>query len=147
MDIKFYILENEKNALNKILSNETTFSNVRIPNNMGLLNISLIFNVSDVSVLNSNYCYIETFGRYYFIDDFESLGGIKYKFNLTVDVLNSYKDSILNTECLFMRGLKDGDFYSGELEKTVKTVVSKFESDITVIGDKNIILSTIGINK
>lgn len=46
--------------------------------------------------VGGNYCYIEDFNRYYYVDDFNLLSSGHYEIYLTVDVLSSYKDDLLN---------------------------------------------------
>lgn len=43
-----------------------------------------------------NYCYIEEFNRYYYINDVRVLKGGLYELHLNVDVLMTYKDIIIN---------------------------------------------------
>lgn len=43
-----------------------------------------------------NYCYISEFGRYYFINNITSVRNGLWKIDCSVDVLMSYKTSILN---------------------------------------------------
>lgn len=42
-----------------------------------------------------NYCYIEDFGRYYFIDDYVCITGTRWKIQLSEDYLATYKAQIL----------------------------------------------------
>lgn len=46
--------------------------------------------------VGGNYCYIKDFNRYYYVDDFNLLSNGHYEIYLTVDVLASYKDDLLN---------------------------------------------------
>lgn len=47
-------------------------------------------------VPNFNYCYIEEFGRYYFIDEVFSVRNNLWELSLRVDVLMTYKNNIYN---------------------------------------------------
>lgn len=47
-------------------------------------------------VVNVNYCYIPTLGRYYFIDSINYLSSDKATLKLSVDVLKSYENEILS---------------------------------------------------
>ena len=44
-----------------------------------------------------NYVYIEEFNRYYYVEDIVSINYDLWELHLSVDVLMSYKDGILNT--------------------------------------------------
>lgn len=43
-----------------------------------------------------NYCYIETLGRYYFVESVEFVGNMTYDLALTIDVLKTYETQILD---------------------------------------------------
>lgn len=47
-------------------------------------------------IINANYCYIPMLGRYYFIDSITYLSSDKATLKLSVDVLKTYKNEILN---------------------------------------------------
>ena len=64
--------------------------------------------------ININYCYIPDFGRYYFINDY-IIDGDTVTLKLHVDVLYTYRNNILNSQCIaerssssFSIGLTDG---------------------------------------
>lgn len=50
------------------------------------------------SFITFNYVYIPEFKRYYFVDDIRVLSNKIYEVDLTVDVLTTYKDNILELE-------------------------------------------------
>lgn len=50
-----------------------------------------------------NYVYIEQFDRYYYVTDITVLDATRVEVNCRVDVLNSYRGTILNTECYVSR--------------------------------------------
>lgn len=47
------------------------------------------------NIFKSNYIHIESWGRFYFIDDVRVMTGGRVEVSLSVDVLESFKDSIL----------------------------------------------------
>ena len=53
---------------------------------------------SDLSLEIMNYCYIDEFNRYYFIDKVEQVRKNLYRIRCKVDVLESYKLEILNAK-------------------------------------------------
>lgn len=74
---------------------------------------SLINPVIKLDVFNPvsfNYCYIPTFGRYYFINNWISDHGF-WIAECTVDVLASFKSQILNTSQLVIRSASKRDTY------------------------------------
>lgn len=57
----------------------------------------------DESLLSANYCYIEEFGRYYFINDIKLGMGNILEVSCSVDVLMSYADDIANISTIIDR--------------------------------------------
>lgn len=59
-----------------------------------IVNPSII--IEYYGVPNFNYCKIEAFGRYYFVDEVVSVRNNLWELSLRVDVLMTYKDNIYN---------------------------------------------------
>lgn len=53
--------------------------------------------------INFNYVYISTFNRYYFVNSISSVRSNLWRIELSVDVLMTYKSTILNYECYVSR--------------------------------------------
>lgn len=51
---------------------------------------------SDNFDLSSNYCYCDTLGRYYFIDNIDILSAKRYRVYCTIDVLYTYRAQLQN---------------------------------------------------
>lgn len=51
----------------------------------------------------ANYCFIDEFNRYYYINDIETINNHLYKLYMTCDVLMSYKDKIKDLSCFVLR--------------------------------------------
>lgn len=60
-----------------------------------------IYTVSNIYTYN--YMYISEFERYYFIDDIVSVNNNRWEVSGHVDVLETYKNSILANECVIKR--------------------------------------------
>lgn len=58
---------------------------------------------STQNILQFNYLYISEFGRYYFIDDIRSVHDNLWEISAHVDVLETYKDQILNNSAVINR--------------------------------------------
>lgn len=91
----FYNYEGHPNTVNKELGEETTVNGI-------LRDVVNVFNPVFTLRYNSapfpfNYCFIPTFGRYYFVDSVIILNSEKIEIRLRVDVLFTYKDIILNS--------------------------------------------------
>lgn len=95
MTVRFYTTNSEHNRINKELTNEYILNDVYLLDAQNILNPSI--RVDSNNVFYYNYCYIEEFHRYYYIDDVtEEFNGLAVC-KLSVDVLMSYKTDILNT--------------------------------------------------
>ena len=58
--------------------------------------------VYDSNIIAANYMYIDTFNRYYFIDE-KSMEGNEMVVSGHVDVLMSHRNAILNSYCIAVR--------------------------------------------
>lgn len=98
--------------------------------------------------LNVNYCYIEALNRYYYVDDFEPLTADITRFNLKMDVLASFKNSILTTECYVLRASREYntaliDNYFPTESGTTQIVRN---ADFIPLANPGFIVSVIGAN-
>ena len=109
MTIIFYKTLSEHNRVNKILTLDKTLTG-SLKEKTDILNPSIIIKaVNNFNVFDYNYCYISELSRYYYIDSIKIVNAVLYEIELTIDVLMTYKNSILNLECKI-------DRYSGENE-------------------------------
>lgn len=93
MDIHFYNNQSPHNKVGKILLNDTIISG----------NLKDEINIITPSITMSNrvlfnYCYIPILSRYYFITSQEVIAHGLFKINLKLDVLETYKDCIRQSE-------------------------------------------------
>ena len=65
----------------------------------------------DANVYGYNYCYVDTFARYFYITDIAVEAGKRMVLSLAVDVLNTYKNEILNCPMTIIRAEKATDSY------------------------------------
>lgn len=96
MTIDFYKVNDVKNKINKTLGVPYTISNVFFKS--GNVDIVNPFLRLSRDMTQYNYCSIRELNRFYFIDDvvIENNGIKTYK--LTIDVLMSYKNEIMNNK-------------------------------------------------
>ena len=96
MTIDFYKVNDVKNKINKTLSVPYTISNVFFKS--GNVDVVNPFLRLSRDITQYNYCFIRELNRFYFIDDvvIENNGIKNYK--LTIDVLMSYKNEIMNNK-------------------------------------------------
>lgn len=89
-----------------------------------------------------NYMYIPEFERYYFIDDIVSVNNNKWEVSGHVDVLETYKNSILSQSAVIKRQqnkfnlyLNDPDFqtYNYDMIQTKKFSASGFNKTLNYV--------------
>ena len=95
MDINFYKNTSDNNVLNKNITLISTH-NIKLKDECNIMTPSILIH-GDISN-DINYAYIEKWGRYYYVRDKKSLNNGIYEINLTVDVLMSHKDKILESD-------------------------------------------------
>lgn len=88
----------EPNKLNKVINGGVAYY-IRIKAPTSVINPTIILEIPSnghsTPVPDYNYCYIRQFNRYYFITNMTILNNNIYEFSLSVDVLMSYKNKIL----------------------------------------------------
>lgn len=93
MVIKLYRTRSEKNSISKSLQSELSLEGT-LRDETSIKNPVLRV-VGDTSIVSYNYVYIESFSRYYFVNDIISVRTGLWELYLTVDVLMSFKAEIL----------------------------------------------------
>lgn len=105
-----------KNYVNKVLIADKTVSG-HLAANCDLINPVINLNI-DSDILVYNYCYIQDFQRYYYIDNVV-INNKMMELSLHVDVLMSYKTDILNSKGVVVRS-NNGDSYIAD-DKILQT--------------------------
>lgn len=144
LDIILYSTNDGENILNKSLDEEYRF-NIRLKNDTDI--ITPVITLNDKGEMNfnkCNYCYIEVLGRYYFIRSIENISNKIWKLDLECDVLQTYKDDILNSYAEVERVMKEDDHVEVTANTETKKTYEIYESDVTLEGDQTMILSSIG---
>lgn len=97
MQIDFYKNTVPKNRLYRKLTGHLV-SQGHLIDPCDVLNpvIKMAYNAYHVNI---NYCYIPDFGRYYFINDYV-IEGDTITLYMHVDVLYTYRNTILNSQCI-----------------------------------------------
>ena len=119
MDIILYQTTSPNNKIDKTLTNPVTLSG-EFREETNLVNPEV--RVEGMQYKAYNYAYIETFGRYYFIKEYRSLGHNQLVLYMEVDPLMSFKTDILATEILLDKTSVTGhatmDINRGNLESS-----------------------------
>lgn len=137
MDITFYNISSENNALNKTLSNGLTLSGT-LRAQTSIVN-PVIRVEGAASIVAYNYCHIPAFNRYYFINDCVSIRSGLWEISMHVDVLMSFRAGILSSPVVLdssedtgKNAYLDGDVWT-RLVKT-KTDIINFPSGLSESG-------------
>lgn len=104
MNVTFYTnnADNRKVDKTDALTTLRTLNNVHFyrDENKGGPNLELAY---DAVIFNyANYCYIEELGHYYYMSE-PVMSQQRITFSLTTDLLMSFKDDILELECIIAR--------------------------------------------
>lgn len=131
VQVDFYTFSKPKNDVVQPASTGTTM-NVLLKEPCSVLNPS-IYLKTDSSPVAYNYCYIQDFGRYYFITDWESDHNLWWA-HCTVDPLASWKTQILGTTQYVLRSSSEFNEYIYDTKIPMSKDTSATKSDIYYSG-------------
>lgn len=147
MRIELYKVESGLNHVNKVLGDPVS-QPLRLKRDVNILNPVLTLREKEgFNYDGFNYCYIEELERYYFIDNVSRIHSKIVEISLTVDVLQTYKDEILNSNARFYRGIKTGDYYSAPIESVANAEIDLHGSGFEFVDAETLILSTMGVKE
>lgn len=145
MEMKLYQTLDDENVINKTIELKHTIPiKMKDRNSINSPSIVLSNHNKEYDFTVCNYAYLDVFNRFYFIRDIVILDNIKVSLSLECDVLESFKKDILNSNAEISRSIKQGDFISIGGVTDLRKEIDIYESDVVLINQKNIILSTIG---
>ena len=98
MEVILYRNSSENNVIGKSLA-QIKSAECNLKNDVSVINPTLILYYT-ANILNSNYCFIPKFNRYYFIDEIVPITADRCIVKCRVDVLESFKNNILNLDCI-----------------------------------------------
>ena len=138
----FFYNASENNRIDKNLTEKGT-TQIFLKNSNDLLNIEIEIKKD---IIDFNYFYIKELKRYYFVTDVGSVNNSVWSVLGSVDVLETYKDSIYNLVGIVDRQSVDCNFLVEDnmypVRSDVKVVTKKFDSGFDI--DGSFILSVIG---
>ena len=144
MEIKLYITEDSDTVMNKDLTLIATFDiQIRDTQNVSAP-ILILGEIEGVDLKTVNYAYIDEFKRYYFIRTITVGQNNIYTLSMECDVIETYKEDILNSSALISRRVAAGDYGDMAVSSEVRKEVEVFKSTRGFNEDKTIILSTVG---
>ncbi len=132
------------NVINKTLIDGYDL-NINLKAETDVINPSFVLrSIEDIDFNNFNYCFIPFLKRYYFIDTVSSVNAQLWRFNLSCDVLQSYKNDILLSQARLRRNIRNGDYIDVNIDKSIIKTASLHNSDVTIGDEKSVILTTVG---
>ena len=108
-NVDFYAFSKKENSTKQPSGISTLTKSCVLKDTTSIINPTLI--IYDTSAFNPytlNYCYISTFGRYYFVNDWAYIVG-QWECSCEVDVLATYKTTISACEKYVLRSAKKRD--------------------------------------
>lgn len=138
MKLYLYKTSDSYNTIGKTLTDVKTID-INLKNNVDLYNPSLIL-INDDVYKSVNYA--KLLDRYYFVEISNHPNNKFIVLNLNEDVLETYKDDILNSSQDIIKKSSAGNI---KQENVLPTTISKtFNSDKTLIKSSSIIMVTAG---
>ena len=113
MKIALYKTPSSPNKIEKTLKGEIVYESIMLKEDTDVKNpVIIISGIPKVgSISDYNYAYIPQFHRYYWIENITFNKGGLIELYMRVDVLMSYKESILNSKQLIDRVEEKGKMY------------------------------------
>lgn len=143
MEIQFLHFSGARNEIRKTYTTIATF-NGNFRNDVDVKNPIFTVNTTNTNIFNTvNSFYIPYFSRYYFLESFNILRSGIVEIRAHVDVLSSFKDSILQNSSIVKRGEKLFNAYlPDEKQKFLqyaKTQIKVFPREI--LADTNVLIT------
>lgn len=140
MELNLYHTNDSQNTINKDLTLITT-KNINLKQSTNLYQTFLILK-NDKATNYSNVNYAKMLNKFYFVSHETIANNNFIKLNLKEDVLETYKDNILNTE--FDIIAKSEIDYTSNVPTSKKVQTKIIKSNVTLADDENIIVQTSG---
>lgn len=143
MTLTLYKNESEKNKINKVLTSVASVTGV-LRDGSSIINPEIVIEYNNPT--GFNYCHIDSFNRYYFVNNITVLSNKLIKLSLKVDVLESFKTSILSQNIIVDKSTNKVNNYLHDENLIVnvktKTDIVNFPSGL--LDDGEFILITAG---
>lgn len=142
MEAILYKNLSENNVIGKELQEIDRF-NLYFKDLVNLNNPSLRLEL-DIKNKDYLYLYLTEIDKYYFVTRVTHVNNNLYDFDCECDVLETYKDEILNGYATYNIAIKQNDYNSNvSLENEIIRDIDVYKSDVILKNDDKYILSTI----
>ena len=139
MQLILYTTQDAHNVIGKTLTKVTEL-NISMKKTEDIEKPTLVLTNQGLSF---NYAEIPFFKRYYFVDEYKRGTNGLITVDLSVDVLETYKNDILNSDATITTKTGLG-YQDGTVDVDARKTIVTRKSDTTLTGDTSIVLSTIG---
>lgn len=145
MNLTLYSVTDSNNVIGKLKSNDFIIP-IKLKHDVDVENPTILLSkTTGVNYNDYNYAFIDILNRYYFITDSTVMGGNITELRLKVDVLETYKNDILNSNARLMRGIKTGDYMNARIDENINATATIYESNKGLIdGESTKIFIVIG---
>lgn len=145
MLLTLYKTKDAANVLNKVLTEPKTVD-INVRSDFDVINpVLFLMNEAGFNVRDYNYCEIPELNRKYFINEVTAVNNVVFRVDCECDVLETYKNDVLNSKARLKRNIKTGDYLDASLDMNVNKVSSTFESNKGFEGEPSLILTTVGV--
>lgn len=146
LTISLYNNSSTDNTIGKVLENKKDFG--IILKDMTTIDNPVIRIQTAEDITGFNYAYIPSLNRYYFVNDIEIYPNKIFILHLHIDVLESFKESILKSKALITKATKYNKYWNGGDYNQLMTQKNEiYKSDVTLPQFSNMILITMGAVK
>lgn len=137
MIVELYNTKDSNNVINKTKTDLISY-NIKFKDVADIQNPTIILR-SETPIKN-NYACIPDFDRYYFIDSISIQPNNIYHLNLTVDVLESFKEDILNSMGSITRKENSNKYYDNDYMNEIRKEHIIYKSDVQLELENNILM-------
>lgn len=145
MIIDFYIMSEDRNKIGKTLTVLKTINAESNVKDLSLIDTVLFLSTMSVDeIKNYNYLYIHELNRYYFIENVSvTITGL-YKLQLHCDLLETYKNDILDSFALINQSGNNNKYYDGGYLSQSNYDVDIYKSNKVFNSAKTLVITTLG---
>lgn len=145
MIIDIYSMSEDRNKIGKTLTVLKTINAESNVKDLSLIDTVLFLSTMSVDeIKNYNYLYIHELNRYYFIENVSvTITGL-YKLQLHCDLLETYKNDILDSFALINQTGNNNKYYDGGYLSQSNYDVDIYKSNKVFNSAKTLVITTLG---
>lgn len=140
MNCILYYNQSQENKLNKVLTDKGTRTI------LFLNGVDFLRPIITVKTLPSdtNYCYIESLGRYYFIEEIRNLKNELFELSLKCDVLMTYKNDIEQSKAIIIESTNEINVNNVDYIAEKNTHVNEIELENPFTESSDVLITIVG---